>query len=173
LGAEYALPESLRSKLARPLGRLFSGSELSGSEFRDLVTGAGFLVTVGDRVTETVGGSLRVPDVQVVDSRENRKDRVPPSVRFSREIAARNPPGVITRESMVAMKDAFEGLKPVRLTVVGEEDLLAVLAVLYAPDGTVVLYGQPGEGIVVVRVDGESKSRNREILRAMGAPEDP
>ena len=61
-----------------------------------------------------------------------------------------------------------EGKKPARVQVDGEEDLMAIIAIVIAPRGSVVLYGQPGVGVVAVEVGPGSKSRSRTILRKMG-----
>jgi uncharacterized protein (UPF0218 family) len=129
------------------------------------------LVTVGDRVTETVGGLGRTPDIQVVDGKENRKGRDPPDVPYARLIKVSNPPGGLTNEAMEGIRKAFHGKKPVRVMVDGEEDLMAIPVIALAPVSAVVVYGQPGEGLVAVRADAKSKSRNREILAEMGISE--
>jgi uncharacterized protein (UPF0218 family) len=49
----------------------------------------------------------------------------------------------------------------------GEEDLLTLVAVLYAPENAVVVYGQPYEGIVLVKVSPEKKAEALEFLKAM------
>jgi len=49
----------------------------------------------------------------------------------------------------------------VRIFVRGEEDLAALPAILLAPEGSVVLYGQPDEGVVFVSI---TKSKKEEIL---------
>ena len=164
----YPLPEGLRARLARPLGRLFSAEEVKGQSFAEVVRGAAMVITVGDRVTETLGAQGRVPDVQVVDSRENRKERVPPDVAYARRIEVGNPPGTITEGAIEGIRDALRGRKPARVAVRGEEDLLALPVIALAPESAVIFYGQPGEGIVVVRADAESKSRNRAILAEIG-----
>lgn len=167
----HKLPENLRPRLARPLGRFFSVEEVNGHSFVEVVKKSSFVVTVGDRVTETLGGLGRTPDVQVVDSRENRRDRAPPDVAYARQIEVHNPAGTVTDEAIDGIREAFRGRKPVRVLVEGEEDLLAIPVIALAPDSAMVFYGQPGEGIVVVRADGESKSRNRAVLAEMGIPE--
>jgi len=48
--------------------------------------------------------------------------------------------------------------------VIGEEDLAGVPAILLSPLGTVVLYGQPQEGIVVVKVTEEKKRQLLQLL---------
>ncbi len=167
----YKLPEALRAKLSKPMGRLFLSSEIGEKEFANAVMGAPMVVTVGDRVTETVGRLGRVPDVQVVDGKENRKERLPPDVAYSRKIMVKNPPGTITEEAIGGIREAFRGRKPARVAVDGEEDLLAIPVIALAPISALVIYGQPGEGVVTVRADAESKSRNRAVLAELGISE--
>jgi uncharacterized protein (UPF0218 family) len=53
--------------------------------------------------------------------------------------------------------------------VEGEEDLLTLVAVLKAPENSLVVYGQPHEGIVAVRVDKTTKEKVRQIVETMVA----
>jgi uncharacterized protein (UPF0218 family) len=55
----------------------------------------------------------------------------------------------------------------VHVVVDGEEDLLVLVAVLYAPVGGLVVYGQPGEGVVVVRVTDAKRAEALGILKGM------
>ncbi|MGP8125206.1 MAG: GTP-dependent dephospho-CoA kinase family protein [Nitrososphaerales archaeon] len=167
----YRLPEDLRTELAKPIGRLFPAAEVDGRAFANIVMEAPMVITVGDRVTETLGALGRVPDVQVVDSRENRKERTPPDVAYARRIKVENPPGTITEDAIDGIREALRGRKPVRVAVRGEEDLLAIPVIALAPVSALVFYGQPGEGIVVVKADAGSKSRNRAILAEIGISE--
>jgi uncharacterized protein (UPF0218 family) len=164
----FRLPEGMRQNLARPLGRVFREEEVESPEFERLVNESPMVVTVGDRVTDTIGALGRTPDVQVVDGVERRKRREPPNVPYSRLVEVENPAGTLTREAIDGMRKAFRGSKPVRVLVEGEEDLMTMLAVAMAPVSTVVFYGQPGEGVVAIRADGVAKTRNREILAKMG-----
>lgn len=164
----YRLPEGLRTRLSRPIGRLFSAEEVKGQSFAEVVREAPMVITVGDRVTETLGAQGRVPDVQIVDSRENRKGRAPPDVAFARKIEVGNPPGTITEGAIEGIREALRGQKPARVAVEGEEDLMALPVIALAPLSAVIFYGQPGEGIVMVTADAESKSRNRIILAEIG-----
>lgn len=164
----YRLPEELRPRLARPLGRVFSAEEAQGDEFNALVAQASMAITVGDRVTETLGGMGRVPEVQVVDGLERRNRREPPEVPYRRLVRVKNPPGTLTIGAIDGMKKAFGGTKPVRVLVEGEEDLMAMVAVALAPVSSVVFYGQPGVGVVAVKVNAVSKTRNRALLSGMG-----
>jgi uncharacterized protein (UPF0218 family) len=158
----------MRPKLAKPLGRVFSNEETQGPEFQRLVHETPMAITVGDRVTDTLGLLGRTPEVQVVDGVERRTKREPPRVPYARLVKVKNPAGTLTQTSIDGMRNAFEGKKPVRVMVDGEEDLMAMLAVAMAPISAVVFYGQPGVGVVAVRVSGEAKSWNRANLAKMG-----
>jgi hypothetical protein len=153
--------------LAKPLGKLFEANEIAGGSFAKEVDASPFVVSVGDRVTETLGRMGRIPDVQVVDAKENRVERRPPDVPHSRSISVRNPPGTITEGAIEAIRKAFSGKKPARVMVEGEEDLLVIPAVILAPASATVLYGQPGVGIVVVRATAAAKARHRALLARM------
>ncbi len=164
------LTPSLRRKLKKPLGRLFLAVEVRGEDFLALAAGAPFAVTVGDRVTETFQETTgRSPDVFVVDGMERRSAREIPRIAHASTVSARNPAGRITRAALGAMKRAFAMEKPVLVLIEGEEDLLTIPAVIGAPLGAVVFYGQPLEGVVAVEVDGKSKASAREILEQMSA----
>jgi uncharacterized protein (UPF0218 family) len=167
-GGDYVLTPNLRRKLKHPLGRFFPSMDVRGEEFLALVTRSLLVVTVGDRVTETLQETTgRSPDVFVVDGMERRIPREIPRVAHGSTLKAKNPAGHITRAARSAMKRAFAGKKPVMVLIEGEEDLLTIPAVIEAPLGTVVFYGQPMEGVVAVEVDERSKARARDILRRM------
>jgi uncharacterized protein (UPF0218 family) len=150
---------------------LYTRKLIKSGSFAASIREPGLVVTVGDRVTETVAGLGRVPDVQVVDGKENRRERIPPDVSHKVSISVHNPPGTITAEAITGLKQAFKGKKPVRVMVTGEEDLLAIPAQIFAPVGARIYYGQPGEGIVLLRVDRAAKIRGRELLKEMGGPD--
>jgi uncharacterized protein (UPF0218 family) len=61
----------------------------------------------------------------------------------------------------------LESNEHTHIVVKGEEDLLTLIAVLYAPENAFVVYGQPYSGIVVVKVSSERKTRVLEFLNAM------
>jgi len=164
----YKLPKDLRPELAAPLGTVYSAEEAGRTEFGRMVKSAPMVITVGDRVTDTLGSLGRTPDVQVVDGVERRTAREFPPVPFARLIKVKNPAGTLTAEAISGMKKAFLGRKPARVQVEGEEDLMAMLAIAMAPVSAMVFYGQPGVGVVAVRANAIAKSRNRALLTKMG-----
>jgi hypothetical protein len=74
----------------------------------------------------------------------------------------KNPPSKITKELQDAVKDA---VPPLKIIVEGEEDLATLPAILMAQFGSVVAYGQPNEGIVLVEVTKEKKREIADILK--------
>ena len=167
---DRVLTPALRRKLKRPLGRLFLSVDVRGEEFLALAASSSLVVTVGDRVTETLQETTgRPPDVFVVDGMERRSAREVPHVPHGVTLKAKNPAGRITKAALSAMKQAFAGEKPVMVLIEGEEDLLTIPAVIEAPLGAVVFYGQPLRGVVAIEVDERSKGTAREVLRSMSA----
>lgn len=164
----FRLPEELRPRLAKPLGRVYTAEEVGGAEFTELARSASMVITVGDRVTDTLQKVGRTPDIQVIDGVERRSRRALPKVPFARLVKVKNPAGTLTLAAIEGMRRAFGGKKPARVQVEGEEDLMAMPAIAMAPVSAVVFYGQPLVGVVAVRVNAESKSRNRAILAKMG-----
>jgi hypothetical protein len=84
----------------------------------------------------------------------------------------RNAPGTVSRALVAALADAVGRPGPVAVRVDGEEDLATLPALLAAPPGAAVVYGQPDEGMVLVRVDDATRSRARELLVRMDGDAD-
>jgi uncharacterized protein (UPF0218 family) len=79
-------------------------------------------------------------------------------------IKCSNPAGTISMEAVNAFKEALVSEKPVRILVDGEEDLLGAVVLALAPDNSVMFYGQPLEGLVVVTVNNETRSKLEEVI---------
>lgn len=125
------------------------------------------IVTVGDRVSKDLTDSSIAPDVMIVDNKIMRK-KIPFTVSsVGQTVDVRNPAGTITQEAWSAIEKAIEGPDRTKIVVLGEEDLLALVAVLASPVNSFVIYGQPKEGVVVVKVTSESKQKVKRILGKM------
>jgi hypothetical protein len=84
----------------------------------------------------------------------------------------RNEPGTVSRALVAALADAVGRPAPVTVRVDGEEDLATLPALLAAPPGAAVVYGQPDEGMVLVDVDDAARSRARSLLSRMDGDAD-
>ena len=160
------LPESMREELRRPLGPVMSGDAAFTA-----VRGARLVVTVGDACTADLAARGREPDVAVVDFKTKREadDALGARVRAlrARVLTAISPAATLTRDVWTALDEAFKSGERVRIEVLGEEDLAALAAIDLAPEGTAVLYGQPGEGVVLVWADARAKAAVRDLIARM------
>ncbi len=127
------------------------------------------LISVGDRVTSFLLDRGRRPEVAIIDLRERRSEEPSVAYRLSGYLilSARNPAGGITRESWNAVRLAIgmasHGFR-VALFIDGEEDLLGFPATLLAPSGWFMLYGQPGVGMILVKIDDRVKREAEDLL---------
>jgi uncharacterized protein (UPF0218 family) len=170
MAIDYTLPSELRVKFKKPFGILVRGSfaetmdKLENMVKREKPPK---IISVGDTVSRNLHERQINPQLSITDSKRRRK-RIKPNIFTGKTIIqVRNPQGVITKEASAAIKQALESDDYVHIIVDGEEDLLTIVAVLYAPENSLVVYGQPFEGIVVVKVTSEKKTEAKEILKAM------
>jgi uncharacterized protein (UPF0218 family) len=154
------LPDDLRDDLKRPLGPVFTAVDA-------LLADAGEpLVAVGDVVTAHLERAGRRPDLGLVDE---RTERIPVAEDVQAaisepDVTVENPAATVTAELVETIRDGLASTTPVTVLVDGEEDLAALPAVLLAPEGASVVYGQPGEGMVLVAVEAETKAHVRALL---------
>ncbi|MDG6938857.1 MAG: DUF359 domain-containing protein [Nitrososphaerota archaeon] len=157
--------EGLRARLREPLGTLIPDAEVA-AYLRSLPGRP--VVAVGDRTALRCMEAGLEPLLQIVDNREMRRNAPPLPGDGSGEIRVANPAGRITEEATRAIEGALAGGRRTRIVVEGEEDLLVLPCVMHAPRGALVLYGQPGEGLVAVEVDGGKREGVLSLLREMG-----
>lgn len=155
------LPDSLRSELKDPLGPVETDAE------RLLADVSGPLYAVGDVVTYHLSIAGRRPDVAIVDGiteREAVDEDVLETVTAGPTVSVANPPAAITTALVRAVRRAIADEDPITIVVDGEEDLAVLPVIVLAPDGASVVYGQPGEGMVHVRVDEPVREDVRSLL---------
>lgn len=167
------LPADLRSELKKPLGILLTESQpdhpVIMDRFKTQFPKPIGLITVGDAVTQTFVSQTIIPELSIIDFHIERKKVFENigelglgRIHSVKKIA--NPAGSLSAIAASAIKSLLNGKKPAVLEVAGEEDLLTLLAILAAPLGYLVLYGQPKQGIVVVEVTEVMKRRVKQML---------
>lgn len=161
------LPENLRSSLKKPFGILIPDFEATRSRVLSSISDEAFVITVGDATTDRLVSFGINPSLQIVDSLEKRNKRYLPQGYVRTVLECKNPAAEITQESIDTIRKAFGMTPPVRIVVDGEEDLLVLPVAVYAPENSVILYGQPNEGLVVVHVTEETRNKARSIMNAM------
>ena len=162
------LPENLRDQLKNPLGNLIKDNDPNKKNVLKKIYAESIIITVGDRITENMVQLGLRPQIQIIEGLEKRNQRlVPVDDAINTKLSCKNPPGEITEESMQVIQKAFSCEPPVRIIVDGEEDLLVIPVCIYAPENSVVMYGQPNEGLVIVHITPEIQAKVQKILDAM------
>ena len=136
------------------------------------------IVTVGDATTERILSFGIYPKIAIIDGVERRIRR--PDVKNSEIIKAysnknkikfykcSNRQGTISKEAYDIIEKIIQSNENAMVIVDGEEDLLALPVFALARNQSVVLYGQPLEGIVVVKVNNKLKKKAQNLLDGIG-----
>jgi uncharacterized protein (UPF0218 family) len=162
------LPENLREQLKVSLGDLIKEEDVNKENILNKINLESITITVGDKTTENMIRFGLTPQIQIIDGLEKRSQRnIPIDDTIKTNFTCKNPSGEITKESMQIIQKAFSCEHPVRVTVKGEEDLLVIPVCIFAPENSFVMYGQPNEGLVIIRVTPEIKAKVQKILDSM------
>ena len=161
------LPDSLRDQLKIPLGILLPIDQDNKTNIQKYLSDDSYIITVGDRTTEKMIDFDLIPSLQIIDGLEKRIKRDIIKLGSAFELKIDNPAAEITLESIEIIKKAFSLNPPIRLTVNGEEDLLVLPACIHAPENSVILYGQPHKGLVLVQITTEIRNKAQALLDLM------
>lgn len=163
-----SLPQELRFQLKAPLGFLIPehhAAEKVTAYIKD--NKPTIVISVGDIITNTLRALKFEPHIAIIDYRSRRVSLVRPS-RLSNQNQHENKAGTINAKTSRVIKKAIQAAfthhKKQTIVIHGEEDLLALPSVLFAPLGAVVLYGQVDTGVVVIPVTEESKEKARKLV---------
>lgn len=173
---EFILPEELKYQLRKPIGKVIT-------ESKDLVVTAKRLaktlkrvspfmtITIGDIVTSSLIKAGLTPDIQIIDfkSRQKRikaKDFFPSqTIKTERHI---NKAGSLSKKIALTYQKLINNYLKTdyqqRMIIIGEEDLLALIAIIFSPLNSVVIYGQYDLGIVWVLVNDRAKEKAKKLL---------
>lgn len=178
---DQRMPAVLDPELKQPMGELFAGPEADPAvamraALATLPQPLPPVIAVGDVTVQTLLELGHTPRLAVIDGRTKRAllpvaDR-PSTDGFTLTLTADNPPGLLTGAFKEALGAALRSEGEVVVDVEGEEDLAPIPLLLMAPLGHVLLYGQPGEGVVLRHVEEEVKARARRLLDAFEPVDD-
>ena len=160
------MPDKMREQLRMPFGRLTEEKDML-----EEIMNCRKLVTVGDVVSLTLLQRGVQPDILIFDYRTKRGEmnllkEIVESMK-GESVVVSNPAGHITPELVAEARKAMSRKGRTKLLVEGEEDLATLVCVALAPSGTCLVYGLPGQGMVLVRIDGETSTRARSLIYAM------
>ena len=150
----------------QPLGILIQGEIPQPYEILALSLGDAPIIAVGDVVTQNLENLGIIPILSILDGKTKRSCLDDSDARRrGADFIISNPQGTITKELWDAIVSCdFQYRK---IFIDGEEDLATLHAILHAPMGSIVVYGQPDEGIVVVHVTNEKKNEIKSIIQKM------
>ena len=161
------LPDSIREQLKTPLGLLLPIGQDTKDNVQKYISDDSYVITVGDRTTEKMIDYEIIPSLQIIDGFEKRQKREFPKLGNESELTIDNPAAEITLQSIEIIKKAFDMAPPIRIIVNGEEDLLVLPVCIHAPKNSVVLYGQPNKGLVLVEITTEIRNKAQTLLNLM------
>jgi len=168
------LTKELRTICAKPHGELYAGNYVKISDIRE-ISECKIIVCVGDIVSLNAIKTGVKPDIILIDDKTRRegsdtwseiKEFCEEYVRFD----AFNPAGHITSdlaEKILKAKEFVESKKKVMIYVDGEEDLSVIPLVCILPENSLIIYGQPDEGVVALKVTYDKKLLIHDILEKM------
>ncbi len=193
-GGVFAIPEnwgmrtigqSLRRKLQKPFGKFYTDI----NHIRRIRPMR--LISVGDRISQSLLQVGVVPHIAIIDYHVARKREFSHFREhgFGADVSvskAKNPAGTLSYGVFRIIQNAYKSYtsyesnkshKSHVILIDGEEDLTVLFAVLLAPLGSIILYGQPfvvplsgtpqgkpQEGIVSIEVSLEYKRKAMKFL---------
>lgn len=166
LSVSLLLPPSERLLLHKPFGELLKDMPESSTVNPEKT------ITVGDEVTRNFNNRNISHVLSVIDFSVQRKvvytSLSELGFHGSEEVyTVKNPAGRITSETFRVVEGILRKIflrKRFVLQVYGEEDLLVLPLIIFAPVSFVIYYGQPHEGIVRVTITEQAKKKAFAIL---------
>ncbi|MFB6143821.1 MAG: pantetheine-phosphate adenylyltransferase [Candidatus Nanohaloarchaea archaeon] len=158
--AVYRPDREDRKKLKEPKGEVHNGKK-----FLDALREEGYskIIAVGDHVSQHITESEIEADIYITDGK-NQREKLDTEItpEADREFTAENPAGEISREAWKAVRKASALSCTTHVKIQGEEDLLALPATIFAPENSVIIYGQRNRGAVLMEPED-----NREFCQEL------
>ena len=162
----FTLPGDMRQIMRKPLGIIFKNESAAIDYIKKIMPS--MVITVGDVVTESLRKQGFNPDVVVIDFKTRRK-KLTKTAHDKGVMSHLNKAGTIRRTAVMSfkkdIKDFIKNKNKSSLLIKGEEDLLALPAILLAPLNSVVLYGQFDLGIVLTEVTEDKKEKVESLIK--------
>lgn len=156
------ITETAKKELKKPLGKVYS-------DYREItkLSKKYRIISVGDVCTLALLDLGICPHLAVFDLKFMRKKLRPAHALilkrvFGKAIKMKNKAGTISEEILENAKDILE--RGGGLLIDGEEDLTALAFIKAATSKYILVYGQPGEGMVIVKNDDKTKKKVDRIL---------
>ena len=150
------LPKHLRQELKKPLGQLHESVFSIKESLQKQLKEDKLIISIGDVTSMKLFENNIQPQICIVDNLTKRKP-IEHNLNHTENIKyVDNPAGVLTDEFIgLCFKSINEASteNPLIIQVNGEEDLAVLPCVINSPKDAFILYGQPNEGVVLVKVE--------------------
>ena len=157
------LPKSLRKELKQPIGQLHKTIDSIKNPLQTQLQEDKLIIGIGDVTSMKLVENQIIPQIAIVDNLTKREP-IQHNLNHTKNIKyVKNPAGVLTEELIETCKKSIKEASKdnkIIIEVNGEEDLSVIPCVLNSPKDTLILYGQPNEGIVLVKAEKAYKKVN-------------
>lgn len=167
------LPPHLKDKLRQPFGKVIKGNDTDIKKTAKKAINTikqkqyEMIISVGDVVTSSLLKEKLEPDIKIIDKKTQRKEFIHTN-NFNISSFSKNSAGKIQKKAVFELNRKIKTYlltgKSSTLLIKGEEDLLALPAMLLAPLQSVVIYGQTNIGMVLVEITTQLKEKVEKIL---------
>ena len=162
LRLDAELNKDIIVELKKPLGELYPDFE----DAIDEIKSSKFLISVGDETFKNLTEYELYPNIGIIDNLIQRKNHTHDVIRADHILKADNPAGYITDDLWETIGQALElsdNGECYVIEVAGEEDLAVLPCIIMANPETTILYGQPNEGLVLLKVSDVKNKAQRLI----------
>jgi len=160
----------MRPELKKPIGKLIRGTTSKTvailKKILEEKTPPLFSV-VGDFSSFHILKTGLKPDLIILDNIVMRKRVTPFDYMCKKTYYVKNLPGTVDANVWEVLREAVTLKSRAAVIVEGEEDLMVLPLIDLAPIGSIIVYGQPNEGLVVVEVTKERKIWVKEFFSRM------
>ena len=133
--------------------------------------GCKLLMAVGDMVSLTLLENGFTPDLVVYDLMTERRPFTSLTAKLRDmegvDVKVANPAGQISAELVREIARAFDRNVPTKVLVEGEEDLAALVCAAMAPIGSCLVFGIPGKGMALLKIDQNAADQARSLIYSM------
>lgn len=160
----------MRMELKDPIGLLINGDPSDTLMMLKLLIYEKkpvMFAVVGDFTAKNILNAGLRPDIVVIDHRTMRVEVDPLNHGDKIVWETQNPAGTISSKACKVLENAVTLKREVSVIVDGEEDLLVLPLIILMPKGSIIIYGQPREGLVVVDVTDERRDWAKDFMKRM------
>ncbi len=152
--------------LKEPFGILIHDDEITKEKIFSFIKDSEKIITVGDTTTKKFLDFGFIPNLSIIDNKEKRIVVSDPiEYRVDEQIFCKNKPGELDIHVIDIVKKLISlDFDRIQIIIDGEEDIVALPLFVNAPDNWTIFYGQPNEGMVVVKMDKNTRERASDIF---------